>query len=99
MVRPRFGRQKQHQTLGMLPWTLSWLCGSPPGCCIARSSDLSPNHRVSLFHDFPEGMYSVLSNHTQNHRTGQTRAVQSIEETRFRSRVSSPRRVDLEDGV
>ena len=59
-VRPRFGHQKQHQTLGMLPWTLSWLCGSPPGCCIARSSDLSPNHRVSLFHDFPEGMYSVL---------------------------------------
>ena len=45
----------------MLPWTLSWLCGSPPGCCIARSSDLSPNCRVSLFRDFPEGMYSATT--------------------------------------
>ena len=60
-VRPRFGHQKQHQTLGMLPWILSWLCGSPPGCCIVRSSDLSPNHRVSLFRDFPEGMYSATT--------------------------------------
>ena len=40
---------------------LSWLCGSPPGCCIARSSDLSPNCRVSLFRDFPEGMYSATT--------------------------------------